>query len=86
MSAAGRLRLLPRRAGPEPPRGNLAAGHEIFGNEAEIAAGTLVAGEERATLRLACTSVNQGICANPASTVWAANDSLIVGFQVGVVL
>ena len=44
---------------------NLAVGHELFENEAEIAVGRLVAGEEFATLRLACTSVNQLICANP---------------------
>jgi len=44
---------------------HLAIGHEIFENEAEIAVGRLVAGEEFATVRLACTSVSQLICANP---------------------
>jgi porin len=44
---------------------HLAIGHELFENEAEIALGRLVAGEEFASLPLACTSVNEKICSNP---------------------
>jgi porin len=44
---------------------HLAVGREILDNEAEVALGRLVTGEEFATVRLACTSVNQLICANP---------------------
>jgi len=44
---------------------NLALGHQLFDNSAEIALGRMVTGEEFATLRLACTSLNQAICGNP---------------------
>lgn len=44
---------------------HLALGHELFENEAEIALGRIVAGEEFASLPLACTSVNEVICSNP---------------------
>jgi len=44
---------------------NLAVGHQLFDDTAEIVAGRLVTGEDFATLRLACTSLNQGICSVP---------------------
>jgi porin len=44
---------------------NLAVGKQIFGDRAEIVAGRVVTGEEFATLRLPCTSLNQGICGIP---------------------
>ncbi len=44
---------------------NLAVGRQIFGDDAEIVAGRVVTGEEFATLRLPCTSLNQGICGIP---------------------
>jgi porin len=44
---------------------NLAVGHDLFDDQAEIVAGRVVTGEEFATLRLPCTSLNQGICSIP---------------------
>ena len=44
---------------------NLAVGHQLFDDAAEIVAGRVVTGEEFATLRLPCTSLNQGICGIP---------------------
>lgn len=44
---------------------NLAVGRQILGDDAEIVAGRVVTGEEFATLRLPCTSLNQGICSIP---------------------
>lgn len=44
---------------------NLAVGHQLFGDAAEIVAGRVVTGEEFATLRLPCTSLNQGVCGTP---------------------
>lgn len=44
---------------------NLAVGRQILGDDAEIVAGRVVTGEEFATLRLPCTSLNQGICGTP---------------------
>lgn len=44
---------------------HLALGQELLNNTTEIAAGRIITGEDFATIRLACTSVNQAICANP---------------------
>lgn len=44
---------------------NLAVGHDLFDDRAEIVVGRVVTGEEFATLRLPCTSLNQGICSIP---------------------
>ncbi|MBM4270063.1 MAG: carbohydrate porin [Deltaproteobacteria bacterium] len=44
---------------------NLALGKQLFDNTAEIVLGRVITGEEFATLRLACTSLNQGICGVP---------------------
>lgn len=44
---------------------NLAVGHQLFDDTAEIAVGRVITGEEFATLRLACTSLNQAICSVP---------------------
>lgn len=44
---------------------HLAFGQQLFNNTAEIVIGRLIAGEDFASLRLACTSLNQAICANP---------------------
>ena len=44
---------------------NVSLGKQILDNDAEIALGRMIVGEEFATLRLACTSLNQGICGNP---------------------
>jgi porin len=44
---------------------NVALGKQLFDNDAELALGRMIVGEEFATLRLACTSLNQGICGNP---------------------
>jgi porin len=37
----------------------------MFGNTSELVLGRLIAGEDFATLQLACTSLNQAICGNP---------------------
>ena len=50
----------------------LSLGQEFLDNTTEIAAGRIITGEDFATLRLACTSLNQAICANPI----AANQSI----------
>ena len=44
---------------------HLAFGQEFFDNNAEFVIGRIIAGEDFASLRLACTSLNQAICANP---------------------
>lgn len=44
---------------------HLAFGQQLFDNKAELALGRLITGEDFATLRLACTSLNQAICGNP---------------------
>ena len=44
---------------------HLALGQELLDNKAELAAGRIITGEDFATIRLACTSLNQAICANP---------------------
>ena len=44
---------------------HLALGQEFLDNTAEVAAGRLITGEDFATTRLACTSLNQAVCANP---------------------
>ena len=44
---------------------HLAFGQQLFNNNAEFVIGRLIAGEDFASLRLACTSLNQAICANP---------------------
>ena len=51
---------------------HLAFGQELFDNTVELAAGRIITGEDFATIRLACTSLNQAICANPI----AANQSI----------
>ncbi|UCD58124.1 MAG: carbohydrate porin [Candidatus Hydrogenedentota bacterium] len=43
----------------------LAVGQELFDNDAELVGGRIITGEDFATIRLACTSLNQAICANP---------------------
>ncbi len=44
---------------------HLAFGQQLFDNNAELVGGRIIAGEDFATLRLACTSVNQAVCGNP---------------------
>lgn len=44
---------------------HLAFGQELFNNSTEFVVGRIIAGEDFASLRLACTSLNQAICANP---------------------
>ncbi len=44
---------------------HLAFGQQLFDNNAEFVIGRIIAGEDFASLRLACTSLNQAICANP---------------------
>ena len=44
---------------------HLAFGQQLFDNTSELVAGRLIAGEDFASLPLACTSLNQGICGNP---------------------
>ena len=44
---------------------HLAFGQQLFDNNAELAVGRIVTGEDFATIRLACTSLNQAICGNP---------------------
>ena len=44
---------------------HLAFGKQLFDNDAELVLGRLITGEDFASLRLACTSLNQAICANP---------------------
>jgi porin len=60
---------------------NLAIGKQLFDNDAEVVLGRLVTGEEFATLRLACTSLNQGICGNPIA---AAQSISFPTFPFGV--
>ena len=44
---------------------HLAFGQQLFDNKAELVMGRIITGEDFATLRLACTSINQAICGNP---------------------
>jgi porin len=44
---------------------HLAVGQQLFDNTSELVAGRLIAGEDFASIRLACTSLNQAICGNP---------------------
>lgn len=44
---------------------HLAFGQQLFDNKAELVLGRIITGEDFATLRLACTSINQAICGNP---------------------
>ncbi|MEM7025085.1 MAG: carbohydrate porin [Pseudomonadota bacterium] len=44
---------------------HLALGQQLFDNSVELVAGRIIAGEDFASLRLACTSLNQAICGNP---------------------
>lgn len=48
---------------------HLAFGQQLFDNKAELVLGRVIAGEDFATLRLACTSINQAICGNPIAAV-----------------
>lgn len=48
---------------------HLAFGQQLFDNKAELVMGRIITGEDFATLRLACTSINQGICGNPVAAV-----------------
>jgi len=43
----------------------MAFGQQLFNNTAEIVLGRIITGEDFANLRLACTSLNQRVCANP---------------------
>jgi len=43
----------------------LAYGQQLFDNTTEVVGGRLITGEDFASLRLACTSLNQAICGNP---------------------
>ncbi len=51
---------------------HLALSKQLFDNTTEIVLGRIITGEDFATLRLACTSLNQGVCGNPI----AANQSI----------
>jgi porin len=44
---------------------HLAFGKQLFENSSELVLGRTITGEDFATLRLACTSLNQAICGNP---------------------
>ena len=44
---------------------HLAFGQQLFDNKAELVAGRLITGEDFASVRLACTSLNQAVCGNP---------------------
>lgn len=44
---------------------HLAFGQQVLDNKAELAVGRIVTGEDFATIRLACSSLNQAICGNP---------------------
>jgi len=44
---------------------HFAFGQQLFNNTTEIVLGRIITGEDFANLRLACTSLNQRICANP---------------------
>lgn len=44
---------------------HLALGQQILDNKAELVVGRIITGEDFATLRLACTSLNQAVCSNP---------------------
>ncbi len=44
---------------------HLALSKQLFDNTAEVVLGRIITGEDFATLRLACTSLNQAICGNP---------------------
>jgi porin len=48
---------------------NLVWGQQLFDDAAELVAGRLLAGDDFAFLRLACTSLNQAICGNPINAV-----------------
>jgi porin len=51
---------------------HLALAKEVFSNKAELVGGRIITGEDFATLRSACSSLNQAICGNPI----AANRSI----------
>ena len=51
---------------------HLALAQELFNNNAELAGGRIITGQDFATIRLACTSLNQAICSNPI----AANQNI----------
>ena len=51
---------------------HLAIGQQLLDNNIELAGGRMITGEDFANLGLACTSLNQAICANPI----AANQSI----------
>jgi len=44
---------------------HMALGQQLFNNTTEIVLGRIITGEDFANLRLACTSLNQRVCANP---------------------
>ncbi len=44
---------------------HLAFGQQLLDNKVELVLGRIITGEDFAELRLACTSINQAICANP---------------------
>ena len=44
---------------------HLALAKELFDNNAELVGGRIITGEDFATLRAACSSLNQAICAKP---------------------
>lgn len=44
---------------------HLALSKQLFDNSAELILGRLITGEDFATIRLACTSLNQALCGNP---------------------
>lgn len=70
---------------------HLAVSKQLFGNDAELSMGRIITGEDFATVRLACTSLNQGLCGNPIaaaqniafptfpSAVWGASIKLKPG-------
>ncbi len=72
---------------------NLALATQLFGNTVEVAVGRLITAEDFANLRLACTSLNQAVCATPINAgqnlsfstfpnaVWGARVKLKPGTQ-----
>ncbi|MCH7949902.1 MAG: carbohydrate porin [Candidatus Dadabacteria bacterium] len=48
---------------------HLAFGQQLFDNKAEIVLGRIITGHDFASLRLACTSINQAICTNPIAAI-----------------
>ncbi len=48
---------------------NLAFGKQLFQNTTEVVGGRIITSEDFANLRLACTSVNQALCATPINAV-----------------